>query len=379
VRGYPNFQPPPIASRMPIVARIQACCEMQFDLAKHVATGESIRLLCHCPPDKRCHLQAGASSDVRALASSLASSVPPCPICDTNDGDDGLGAEDVAAPAAELSASGLFGHGGEDPQLPQLPSPQATPLFPPPIAGHGGAPPPSQQLPSSPQLMPPSPPVPPAQPLSAVLAHMASIAAGSTKLSPRQHRRRAVCAVRTAAHGTAARVLGSVKPSTWIALAFVYTLRRQAEESLPAIGRQILAAHREKVLILRATPPKPITWCDVGVTDELTLIYRDSRGRISAEHPAVVCGLIQRGAALAADGSCVVPLLPPQLPSPNSSFELCPDASGATCYLNRDLGTAQWDPPADLTPLQPFHVAAATVPYWLRPQRFAWHRMGVSV
>jgi hypothetical protein len=183
---------------------------------------------------------------------------------------------------------------------------------------------------------------------------MASIAAGSTELSPGQRRHSAVYAVRIAAHGTAARVLGSVMPSTWIALAFVYTLRRQAEESLPAIGRRIFAAQRETVLSLRASPPKPLTAFDVGVTDELTLIYRDSRGRISTEHPVVASGLIQRGAALAADGSCVVPMLPPQLPPPNSSFELCPDSSSAICYLNRDLGTAQWNPPADSTPLQPY-------------------------
>jgi hypothetical protein len=239
VRGYSYLQPPPNASQTPIAARMQDCRDMQLALAQRVATGESIRLLCHCPPGKRCHLQAVASR-VRTLASSLASPVPPCSICDTNDGGDEHSAADAAAPAAELSASCLFGRGGEDPQLQQLPSPQPTPLFPPLLAGYGGASPPLQQLPPSPQLMPATPPpvpVPLAQPLSTVLAHMASIATGSTELSPGQRRRSAVYAVRTAAHGTAARVLGSVMPSTWIALAFVYTLRRQAEESSPAIGR----------------------------------------------------------------------------------------------------------------------------------------------
>jgi hypothetical protein len=365
---------------------------MQLALAERVAAGQSIRLLCHCPPGKRCHLQAVASR-VRTLAFSLTSPVPPCSSCDTDDGGDvqRAGVVTAAAPTAE-AALDLFGHGGDepqlhDPQLPQLlwprptpplppaspqltpplplppppqspppPSSQPTPLIPsPPITGHGGAPPPWQQLPLAPQLMPAPPPVPLAQPLSAMLAHMASIAAGSTELGPRQRRRSAVHAVRTAAHGTAAQVLGSVRPSTWIALAFVYTLRRQAKESLSAIGRRVLAASRERVLSLRASPPKPITWCDVGVTEELTLIYRDSRGRISAEHPAVApSDCIRIGAALAIDGSCVVPQLPPQFPPSSSFFELCPDASGAICYLNRDLGIAQWDPPADSTPLQPY-------------------------
>jgi hypothetical protein len=92
-----------------------------------------------------------------------------------------------------------------------------------------------QHLPPSPQLLlwaaTQRVPVPTALPLSAVLAHVASITAGSIELGPKQRRRSAVYLVRKAAHGSAARVLGGVKPSTWIALAFVYKLRRQAKES----------------------------------------------------------------------------------------------------------------------------------------------------
>ena len=79
-------------------------------------------------------------------------------------------------------------------------------------------------------------------------------------------------------------------------------------------------------------------------------MYRDSRGQLSSARPArAPVELICIGSALAADGSCAEPQLPP----PDSPFELCPDASGAICYNDRDLGTAQWDPPPGSTPLQP--------------------------
>jgi hypothetical protein len=82
VRGYSKLQPPPIASQIPIAARMQA----SRALAERVAAGQSIRLLCHCPPGKRCHLQAVASR-IRNLAFSLASPMPPCSSCDTDDGE----------------------------------------------------------------------------------------------------------------------------------------------------------------------------------------------------------------------------------------------------------------------------------------------------
>lgn len=154
---------------------------------------------------------------------------------------------------------------------------------------------------------------------------------------------------RTIAQASVAQVLSGVSRSTWIVLAFCHMLRRQAEESGSAIHRRVMATVCERVLTLRASPPRALKSFAVGVTDRLALVYRDSSGKLSDEHPASGNkALIRDGAALAANGRCVEPQLPP----PDSPYELCPDTSGGICYLNRDLGTAQWDPPPSSTPLQ---------------------------
>mmetsp|Transcript_2560 Transcript_2560/g.8144 ORF Transcript_2560/g.8144 Transcript_2560/m.8144 type:complete len:347 (-) Transcript_2560:968-2008(-) len=235
------------------------------------------------------------------------------------------------------------------PYVPYLhvPMPQPTPQLPTPKPPPAPAPP-AQPTPALPQPTPPC--VQPAPPLPTALAHMASVVSGATELSPGQCHRSPVYAARTTAQASAAQVLSGVSQSTWIVLAFYHFLRRRAEESGSAIHRRVMATVRERVLTLRASPPRALKSFDVGVTDRLSLVYRNSSGKLSDEHPA--CdnkALIRDGTALTADGQCVEPQLPP----PDSPYELCPDASGGICYLNRALGTAQWDPPPGSTPLQP--------------------------
>ena len=55
------------------------------------------------------------------------------------------------------------------------------------------------------------------------------------------------------------------------------------------------------------------------------------------------------GPSLSPDGSFTTPLIPP----PQSTFTMCPDASGAICYIDRALGSAQWDAPEGSSPLSP--------------------------
>ena len=257
------------------------------------------------------------------------------------------------------------------PVLHLTPAPESPPC--------SGLPPPSPVAPSPPASPPepitPVPFRPPAELSAAITAAMAAQSGTSPLLGRQRHRsvihaawRRAESLAsgcwnsqliilrhrqsdgqRSAAHlfrDTPARILYQ--------LAFISILRQRALSSPSAIARRTLAAQRAHVLNMRASKPKPLYSFDVGVTQNNSFEYRDEQGTFSSIHPAASPttsehALIPIGAALAADGSCATPLLPPS----QSTFTLCPDASGAMCYVDCALGLTQWDAPEGSLPLSP--------------------------
>ena len=107
---------------------------------------------------------------------------------------------------------------------------------------------------------------------------------------------------------------------------------------------------------LRESPPQPLCSFDVGVAADGSLLYRSARGSVGSDHPSMrpAAGL-KAGSALMTDGSVAPPVQPPT----GSSFDLCPEASGAICYVDRNLGSAQWDPPDGSTCLEPRPLLAS--------------------
>ena len=134
-----------------------------------------------------------------------------------------------------------------------------------------------------------------------------------------------------------------------VQLRFTRRLRRAAEHRI--IARHTEAAHRLRMLKLYAAGPNPLRSCDVGVGADMALVYRTSRGVVSSQHPApqLPSADILVGSALQPDGSFAQPLQPPS----DSPFDLCPDASGLVCYVDRDNGDAQWKAPTGSVALKP--------------------------
>ena len=146
----------------------------------------------------------------------------------------------------------------------------------------------------------------------------------------------------------------------WIALSFCYRLRSRAMASAleRAAARRAMEARHAYVLELRAAPPRPLTAFDVGVAPDGTLLYRCGRGIVGSDHPArSPSELIVPGSALQSDGSLGSPLQPPA----DSPLDLCPDESGAICYVNRANGSAQWDAPCGSTALVPRALLARSL------------------
>jgi len=154
-------------------------------------------------------------------------------------------------------------------------------------------------------------------------------------------RRRAAASPRAVARRSAAARQARIHK---LVVAFVSEIRRRADAAGAASG--LLAAAGLKRV---ASMPRPLTGFDVGVDSDLALVYRNELGQKSNVHPARAPDAhIPLGCALASDGSVCLPLSPPM----DSAFELCADASGAMCYYDRDLGSAQWEPPPGSTPLR---------------------------
>ena len=96
--------------------------------------------------------------------------------------------------------------------------------------------------------------------------------------------------------------------------------------------------------------PKPLRSFDVGVAENGSLLFRDSRGAVTSEHPShQPSESVELCMALLPDGRPTAPLQPP----PDSPLDLCPDASGAMCYVDRGSGEAQWNAPTGSTKLEP--------------------------
>ena len=167
---------------------------------------------------------------------------------------------------------------------------------------------------------------------------------------------------RTSRQSNAGKLLASVRPQTWLVLAFCFRLRRRAEQSAAAqLSNRLLqhpqCAHfvaylrarvsrRSAALKLLSSPPRPLPH-DIGYDGSSgKFSFRDPRGKVTYQHPAfgASAGTIP---AYGPDGSVVQPLSPPL----SSMVVLRPEASGAWCYCDAALGTASWYPPDGSTPL----------------------------
>ena len=144
---------------------------------------------------------------------------------------------------------------------------------------------------------------------------------------------------------------------------FCHRLRRLAGPRMAA--RRAAASQCARVVELRGHTPRPLISYDVGFSDVLQ--YRSSRGVVSSQHPATSPDEhILVGCALMADGT----MGPPIQPALNSSWALVPDASGAMCYYDRDLGHAQWDPPDDVECVELAPLELLEFRYVQPPPRF---------
>ena len=156
--------------------------------------------------------------------------------------------------------------------------------------------------------------------------------------------------------------LAAVSTCTWCVLSFIFQLRRRASCRTTALLRvtlrhhplcaafvaklRVLAARRRTALQLLCRSPRPVPY-DVGYDDSTGIFsFRDRYGTISRRHPAFAAttGVTP---AYSANGSVVLPMSPP----PDSPVVLCPEQSGAWCYLNTETMEAQWHPPDGSTPL----------------------------
>ena len=185
-----------------------------------------------------------------------------------------------------------------------------------------------------------------------------------SELRPRQAARTVVYARRREASRLAWTMLCHVPQRIWIALSFCYRLRARAVASDEAIARRARSAVQAVVLELYASPPSPMTSFDVGVAHDNSLLYRSACGIVKPDHPSSrPMDHIVLGSAIHPDGSSSVPLQPPA----TSPIDLCPDASGAICYVNRDDNTAHWDAPPGSTALVPRPLLARSL---IAPPRF---------
>ena len=153
-------------------------------------------------------------------------------------------------------------------------------------------------------------------------------------------------------------MLCHVPRGTWLLLSLCYRRIARYEASERVIARRAAALGRLRVRELRAARPTPLTSFDVGVAPDGSLLYRSNRGVVSSAHPALSPSEhVATGSALLEDGS----LEPPLQPLPDSPFDLCPDASGAICYVNRATGVSEWDAPLGSTPLEPRPLRACSL------------------
>ena len=122
---------------------------------------------------------------------------------------------------------------------------------------------------------------------------------------------------------------------------------------------------RQQVLRIISSPPRPERDYDVGYdTGSLTFIFRSVCGALTHEHPSLVrsrqvahvtdssapsaVGSVDSSIpAYTSDGSICAAQWPPS----DSTFVLVPEASGAWCYYDTALGTAQWSAPPGSSPL----------------------------
>ena len=147
---------------------------------------------------------------------------------------------------------------------------------------------------------------------------------------------------------------------------------RRARQRIDAATRSALASHplcarfgaklrslvvsRAAALKLLSEPPRPMRR-DVGYDSSTgTFTYRDWRGRVSTTHPCAAAGAVVP--AYSENGSIVPPLMPPL----SSNAVLCPEASGAWCYLDTVSGIACWFAPADAIPPEHRYLAPARMP-----------------
>ena len=175
-----------------------------------------------------------------------------------------------------------------------------------------------------------------------------------SSLAARQSARTVVFARHREAYCLAWTMFCHVPRRTWMVLSFCYRLRTRAMTSERAVARRAAEALRARVLELRAAPPQPLTSYDVGVAEDGSLLYRSERGAVSSDHPRLTQTQSIVGLALQPDGSLGPPLQPPA----HSPFDLCPDTSGAICYVDRDHGSAQWDAPSGSVSLMPRSLMA---------------------
>ena len=130
-----------------------------------------------------------------------------------------------------------------------------------------------------------------------------------------------------------------------IALSFLYQLRRRVITTPKPFLCCLLkpTSTRQKILKLISSKPNPMKGYSVkynSTTNQFS--FRSSSGVISNRHPAADSPDTEIP-AYSGTGSVVKPKWPPR----SSSFVLCPEASGAWCYYNVDLGTAVWLSPTD--------------------------------
>lgn len=209
-------------------------------------------------------------------------------------------------------------------------------------------------------------PTTPATPLTAAIAAARAAARGCTPRTGRQTTRSTAYAARRKAEREAGRVLLAVPRASWLALQFVFKVRAKAMASPSAIARERARARRALIAALVASPPRPMVAYDVGYA-EGKLWYRSPLGVVSDIHPATCPSEdVLVGQVLYADGSCGKPLQPPD----HTGFELCADASGAMCYYDRRLGSAQWHAPEGSMALSSLELPTLAEPFPDLPPEF---------
>ena len=148
-----------------------------------------------------------------------------------------------------------------------------------------------------------------------------------------------------------------VPRAKWIVLSYLYRLRAGAQRTIEkrrAQDRQRLAIRE-----LYTSRPKPIASYDVGVDRNGGLLYRSSSGTVKAVHPSMSpLDTIPLECVVSQDGLNTELLQPPS----GSSFDICPDTSGAMCYINRNNGEAQWEAPPGSTALTERPLIASLLP-----------------